>query len=85
MLLYRLTSGSKVSSVPAPPHLVATTPLPAGTSALWRGGSSRRFFLGVVEKGLDRGPPEAGFPPAKLATGRLRFFDFWAFVQLSAI
>jgi hypothetical protein len=55
---------------PGYPELVATAPLPAVTPASWRGGSRCWFFLGLVEKGLDRGPPEAGFSLAKLPTGR---------------
>src|SRR2546429_3937982 len=70
---------------PPSAELVATAPLPTVISALWPGGSRGWFFLGVIEKRLERGPPEAGFPLAKLLTGRLLFFDFWAFVQLLAI
>jgi hypothetical protein len=70
---------------PSSAELVATAPLFTVTSALWRGGSRCWFFLGLVEKRLGRGPPEAGFPSAKLPTGRWLFFDFWALVQLSAI
>ena len=55
---------------PPSAELVATAPLPAVTPASWRGGSRCWFFLGLVEKGLDRGPPEAGFSLAKLPTGR---------------
>jgi hypothetical protein len=71
------------SDPPSSAELVATAPPPAVTSALWRGRIRSGLLLGVAEKVLDRGPPEAGFPPAKLLTGPLLFFDF--FVQLSAI
>jgi hypothetical protein len=65
---------------------VATAPLPAATSALWRGGSRSWFFLGAIEKGLDRGSPEAGFPSANLPTGRLLFsFRLLSRSQSSAI
>src|SRR5207248_6324506 len=66
---------------PPSAELVATAPLPAVTSALWRGGSRSWFF----QKGLDRGPPEAGFPSANLPTGRLLSFRLLSRSQLSAI
>jgi hypothetical protein len=65
---------------------VATAPLPAATSALWRGGSRSWFFLGAIKEGLDRGPPEAGFLSANLPTGRLLFSSrLLSRSQLSAI
>ena len=64
---------------------VATAPLPAATSALWRGGSRSLFFLGAIEKGLDRGPPEVEFPSATLPNGRPLSFRLLSRSQLSAI
>jgi hypothetical protein len=61
--------------LPLSAELVATALLPTVTSALWRGGSRSWLFLGVVEKGLARGPPEAGFPSAKFPTSRLLSFN----------
>jgi hypothetical protein len=82
-----LLSQFEVEADDGPPlaELAAAAPLPVLRSAIWRGGSLGCFILGVVEKGLERGPALTGYPSEELPSGRLFCFDFWAFVQLSAI
>jgi hypothetical protein len=73
---HSLLSEFEVEADDGPPlgELAAAAPLPMVRSAIWRGRSCDGFLLGVVEKGLERGPALTGYPSEALPSGRLFFY-----------